>query len=469
MKIINYLDYDNNVDYSRLSSEYINNFIIQNNRPFYSSVVTYGCQQNEEDSEKLCGYMVEMGMTLTEDINHSDLIVVNTCAIRDHAEKKATGLVGLLKHIKEDNPSLIILFCGCMAQEKHIQIDLCNKYKHVNASFGPQYISDFPHIFYSVVTGESRFILCEDKKAVLDGLPQVRKNKYSCYVTIMTGCNNFCSYCVVPYVRGREISRKSDNILNEIRELVASGYKDITLLGQNVNSYGKDMPSEISFSTLLRKINSIDGEFRVRFMTSHPKDISRDVIDAIADCDKICNHLHLPVQSGNNYILEQMNRKYTREDYLEIINYAKEKISDLVLTTDIIVGFPGETEEMFADTVSLVDTIKYDSLFSFIFSKRKGTPAYDMERQIEYPDKLSRYNTLRKVQERISLGINNSYLGKKVRVLCLEVNTKEPGYLTCRTDGNKIVFLKAPEKYIGKFVTAIITSAKTWFMYGELD
>ncbi len=437
-------------------------------RSLMACVITYGCQQNEEDSEKIAGLLFEMGYELTEIRDQADVIIINTCAVRDHAEKRALGNLGIVKHLKELNRELIIGFCGCMAQEEHIVNDLKTKHSSVNMVFGPHAIYRLPEMLYSVLTGTKRVYFTDGSNArIFEGVPQKRKNKYSGFVTIMTGCNNFCSYCIVPYVRGRERSRDWQNIINEVKQIVNEGYKDITLLGQNVNSYGKDLKEGISFAELLRRINDIEGDFRVRFMTSHPKDITKELIDVIADCKKICDHLHLPVQSGNDEILSRMNRKYSSSEYLDIINYAKERIPEITLTSDIIVGFPGETEEMFEDTVKLIENVRYDMLFSFIFSRRKGTPAYSLENQIPYALKLKRYNKLRSVQESISSDINDKYLNKTVRVLCLEKNTKDPSLLSCRTDGNKLVFIKADESQIGKFKYVKITEVKTWYMYGE--
>lgn len=441
---------------------------VNKNRNIYACIVTYGCQQNEEDSEKIAGLLSDMGYALTENREEADIIILNTCAVRDHAEKRALGNVGILKHMKELNPELIVGFCGCMAQEEHIANDMKTKYNHVNLVFGPHAIYRLPEILYTVLEKHKRVFMTDDTHArIFEGVPQKRKNKYSGYVTIMTGCDNFCSYCIVPYVRGRERSRDWQNIIAEVEQVVKEGYKDITLLGQNVNSYGKDLENGISFAELLRKINEVDGQFRVRFMTSHPKDITKELIDVIADCEKICDHLHLPVQSGNDEILDRMNRKYKSQDYLDMINYAKERVPNITLTSDIIVGFPGETEEMFEDTIRLIENVEYDMLFSFIFSKRKGTPAYSMEEQIPYPEKLKRYNRLRAVQERISSNINSKYLGTTVRVLCLEKNEKDKSLISCRTDGNKLVFIKADESAIGQFKKVKITETKTWFMYGE--
>ena len=448
--------------------------IIENKRlsvggDIYACVITYGCQQNEEDSEKILGLLENMGYTVTEDREIADLVIVNTCAVREHAEKRALGNVGILKHMKEVNPSLIVGFCGCMAQEKHIEEDMHTKYTHVNFVFGPHAIYKLPEILHTVLVSPHKrvFMTNADGAKIFEGVPQKRKNKYSGYVTIMTGCNNFCSYCIVPYVRGRERSRAWENIIAEVKDIVSKGYKDITLLGQNVNSYGKDLENGISFAELLRRINDIDGDFRVRFMTSHPKDITKELIDVIADCDKICDHLHLPVQSGSDEILNRMNRKYTSSDYKKMIDYAKEKIPGITLTSDIIVGFPGETEEMFEDTISLIKYVGYDMIFSFIFSRRKGTPAYSCEGQLPYEVKLDRYNRLRKVQDEISAHNNDAYKGREMRVLCLEVNQKDNSLISCRTDGNKLVLIKGDKSLIGTFQKVKITEPKTWFMYGE--
>ncbi len=455
-------------DFSQSVRKIIENKRSSAGRNIYACLITYGCQQNEEDSEKIQGLLESMGYTITEEREEADLVIVNTCAVREHAEKRALGNLGILKHLKEINPSLIVGFCGCMAQEKHIEEDMRTKYTHVNLVFGPHAIYKLPEIMHTVLSSHKRVFMTDaDGARIFEGVPQKRKNKYSGYVTIMTGCNNFCSYCIVPYVRGRERSRKWENIIAEVKDIVSRGYKDITLLGQNVNSYGKDLEDGITFAELLRKINDIDGEFRVRFMTSHPKDITKEVIDTIADCEKICDHLHLPVQSGNDEILERMNRKYTSAAYKKTIDYAKERVPGITLTSDIIVGFPGETEEMFEDTLSLIKYVGYDMIFSFIFSRRKGTPAYSCEGQLPYDVKLNRYNRLRKVQDEISANINEKYRGREMRVLCLEVNQKDNSLISCRTDGNKLVLIKGDKSLIGTFQKVKITDPKTWFMYGE--
>lgn len=431
-------------------------------------IETYGCQQNVSDSEKLKGMAEKMGFTITENANEADLIIFNTCAIRDSAEKKVYGKIGALKHFKNKKSSLLIVVCGCMPQQEHVADEIKKKYRHIDMVFGTHALYKFPEILYSAITEKERIFSIEDIDGIIaEGIPVKRESNIKAWVTIMYGCNNFCSYCVVPYVRGRERSRKPENIINEIKGLVDEGYKDITLLGQNVNSYGKDLELNIDFSDLLRLINDIDGEFRVRFMTSHPKDATKKLIDTIAECKKVSKHIHLPVQSGSDRILKLMNRHYIRESYLELIDYAKSKIDNLVLTSDIIVGFPTETEEDFNDTIDLIEKVRFDTLFTFIFSKRKGTSAEKMEGQITYEDKHKRFNILLKVQNDISKQINEAYSGKTVKVLAEGYSETDKNMLTGRTDGNKIVNFSGSENLIGQFIDVEITETKTWSLFGR--
>lgn len=369
---------------------------------------TYGCQGNVADSERIKGMLVKMGYTMTEEKSEADLILYNTCAIREHAEDRVFGNVGAIKKLKKNNPNLIIALCGCMMQQEHIREKIYNSYSFVDIVFGTHNQYAVPEIFKSYLLKGKRFFAdMTETNEIVEGMPALRDNSAKAWLPIMYGCDNFCSYCVVPYVRGRERSRNSADIIAEFKQIIAEGYNDITLLGQNVNSYGKGLDEDINFSKLLRQLNNIDGEFTIRFMTSHPKDCTKELIDTIAECEKLSKHIHLPVQSGNNRILKEMNRHYTREQYLELINYAKEKIEGVSFTSDIIVGFPGETYEEFQDTLSLIKEVGYSSLFTFIFSSRKGTKASLMDDPVSYEEKSKWFKELCDWQESIASSQSN--------------------------------------------------------------
>ena len=364
---------------------------------------TYGCQGNVADSEHIKGMLVEMGYELCERVEDADLILYNTCAIREHAEDRVFGNVGALKKLKAEKPYLIIALCGCMMQQSHIAEKIKKSYPFVSLVFGTHVVHKLPELLSRALTGSKRvFCIDESEGVIAEGLPYSRDSGENAWISIMYGCNNFCSYCIVPYVRGRERSRNPDVILEEAKQLIAEGYKKITLLGQNVNSYGKGCDFNVNFSELIRRIDAIEGDFIFDFMTSHPKDCSLELIDALSESNHFCGHLHLPVQSGNNRILKEMNRHYTREHYLELVNYAKARIKNLDLTTDIIVGFPGETYEEFLDTVSLVKEVRYGSMFTFIYSARKGTPAAEMPDPFTKEEKTKWFMELLKVQEEIA-------------------------------------------------------------------
>lgn len=364
---------------------------------------TYGCQGNVADSEHIKGMLIQMGYELCDDVEDADLILYNTCAIREHAEDRVFGNVGALKRLKKAKPDLIIALCGCMMQQNHIAEKIKNSYPFVNLVFGTHVLHKLPELVSKVLCTKKRVFCIEESDGVIaEGLPYSRDSGENAWLPIMYGCNNFCSYCIVPYVRGRERSRSPEIIIEEARELIKDGYKLITLLGQNVNSYGKGCDFDVNFAELVRRIDSIEGDFKFDFMTSHPKDCSYELIDTLAKSKHFCGHLHLPVQSGNNRILKEMNRHYTREQYLDLIKYAKEKLPDVDLTTDIIVGFPGETYEEFLDTVSLVKEVKYASMFTFIYSPRKGTPAAEMPDPFTREEKTKWFTELLKVQETIA-------------------------------------------------------------------
>lgn len=437
-------------------------------RSLRAHIDTFGCQQNENDSERIMGMLLQMGFEACEQREDADLLFINTCAVREHAEDRVYGNLGILKKIKEKNPHVIIGMCGCMAQQSHVSEIIGKKYRHVNLLFGPHAIYRLPELMYRHLMGEKNVVDTQDEPGrIAEGLPQARAKSFSAYVTIMSGCNNFCSYCIVPHVRGRERSRNPQPILDEIRDLVNSGCREVILLGQNVNSYGKDNQNGMDFAALLTAVNEIEGDFRIKFMTSHPKDITRKVLDVMAKCEKVCKHLHLPVQSGSNRILEVMNRKYTREQYLDTIAYAKQIMPDITFTSDIIVGFPGESDEDFEHTLSLVQEVQYEMLFSFIFSPRKGTPAYSMPNQIPYPEKLEHFNRLLQLQEEISAQRNQQMEGMICRVLCTGRDDKNKALLAGRTDSNKLVFFPGNDDRIGTFCNIKIKQAKTWFLFGE--
>lgn len=356
-------------------------------------IQTFGCQMNEHDSEKLCAMLDSMGYEQGMMVDECDLIIYNTCAVRENAELKVFGNLGHLKLAKRKNPDLKIAVCGCMMQQPHVVKEIKSKYKHVDLVFGTHNLYKFPELLTKSIESENILVDVWDVDGeVVEGLKSNRKFELKAFVNIMYGCNNFCTYCIVPYTRGRERSRTPEDILNEIKELVANGTKEVTLLGQNVDSYGKTLDNPMTFAELLREVNNVEGIERIRFMTSHPKDISDEVIYAIRDCDKVCEFLHLPVQCGSSSLLKVMNRHYTKEQYLEIIEKAKKEVPDIAFSTDLMIGFPGETEEDLLDTIDVVEKVRYDSAFTFIYSKRKGTPAAEMENQIPEDVKHERFN-----------------------------------------------------------------------------
>lgn len=429
---------------------------------------TYGCQQNVADSETIKGMLAQMGYGFTDSPENADFILFNTCAVREHAEDRVFGNVGAIKSIKKKHPSVLIALCGCMMEQEHIAKRIYKSFPFVGLVFGTHCLHEFPKMLYnSLLTGKRQFIRNNDDLLVHEGMPKLRDGQFKGWLPIMYGCDNFCSYCIVPYVRGRERSRKSEVILEEAKELINNGYKDITLLGQNVNSYGKGLDEDITFAQLLKMIDAIDGDYVLRFMTSHPKDCTKELIDTIAESRHISTHLHLPFQSGSNRILKQMNRRYTREKYLEIVNYAKEKISGLSLTSDIIVGFPGETEEDFQDTLSLIEEVGFTSLFTFIYSKRVGTPAAKMDDPTTDEEKSDRFQRLLKVQEKIAAARCAEMVGTTQRVL-FEEKTKKDGILNARTSGNIVVEVPADENMIGCFGNVEITEAGNWVLKGNL-
>ncbi len=432
-------------------------------------IMTYGCQQNEADSERLRGYLEKMGYGFTDSAEEARIIVINTCAIREHAEQRVLGNVGALVHLKRKNPNLLICLCGCMMQEPTRVEEIKKSYLHVDLVFGTHALWQFPEMLYKRMNQRKRVFYSPDEAgSIAEGIPMVRQDSIKGWVSIMYGCNNFCSYCIVPYVRGRERSRKPEVILQEVRDMVAAGYKDITLLGQNVNSYGKDLDEPMDFSDLLRAVNDIPGEFLIRFMTSHPKDATHKLFETMAQCEKVAPVIHLPFQAGNDRILKVMNRRHTREEYLAKVADLKSLIPDIVLTSDVIVGFPGETTEEFEDTLKVLEEVRYDALFTFIYSPRVGTPAASMPDPMSREEKLANFNRLTALQDRISEEKHAEYIGKTVRCLVDGVSEDEKFDLTARTPGNRLVRLTGDKTAVGQFRDVKITDANKWSLFGEL-
>ncbi len=430
-------------------------------------VFTLGCQQNEADSERIRGLLREVGYTITDCEEKADFLLVNTCAIREHAERRALSIIGRFKHYKAKNPDIVIGVCGCMTAQSHRSEQIKHSYHYVDFAFGTSLMHRLPEFINNALDkGKRRFFLDSEKPQIAEGLEIVRESDYKAWVSIMYGCNNFCTYCIVPYVRGRERSRNMADILKEVKELADRGYHDITLLGQNVNSYGKDLEGKPTIADLLNEISKIDGDFMIHLMTSHPKDASSEMIDALAKNRHSTKHFHLPLQSGSDSILKKMNRHYDKARYLSIVDELKSKIKDVTFTTDIIVGFPGETEEDFEDTVEIVKRVRFDSIFSFIYSPRKGTPAAEME---QVPDEIKhqRYDRLCQIQNDIANEINQTYVGKEIRVLVDGKSKNNEGVYTSRTEGNKIVHFECDKDYTGNFINVKITRADTFALYGE--
>ncbi|MBQ3639066.1 MAG: tRNA (N6-isopentenyl adenosine(37)-C2)-methylthiotransferase MiaB [Clostridia bacterium] len=430
--------------------------------------LTFGCQQNEADSEKLAGMAQDMGYDVTDTPDEADLIVVNTCAVREHAEKKALSTVGQFKHLKAKNPALVIAMCGCMVSQPHRAEEIRRRYPYVDIVFGTGSLHRFPQLLCERME-KSRRVLCpeEETLTVEEGIPVRRESSYRAWVSIMYGCNNFCSYCIVPYVRGRERSREPGEIIAEVEKLVADGYRDMTLLGQNVNSYGKGTAAGWDFADLLAALDRIDGDYRLRFMTSHPKDASRKLIDVMASSRHVAHQFHLPLQSGSDAILSRMNRRYDTAKYLETLDYLREKIPDVTVTTDIIVGFPGETDDDFEGTLAMLRRARFDMIFSFIYSPRKGTPAAEMAEQVSPEAQHERFDRMLALQNEIGTEKNQALLGVPVRVLCDGPSKNNPDLMCGRTEGNKIAFFKGETDDVGKFVTFRAERADAFAFYGE--
>ena len=431
-------------------------------------IITCGCQQNVSDSERIKGMPVACGYELTDTPEGADFVLFNTCAVRGHAEDRVYGNVGGMKQYKRKRPDMMIAVCGCMAQQESVAEKFKFSYPYVDMVFGTQVEHRLPEFIYRRLTENKRiFELTLDNGDIVEDIPVSRDGDFKGWLPIMYGCNNFCTYCIVPYVRGRERSREPEKILEEARNMVKAGYKEIMLLGQNVNSYGKGCDHGVNFAKLLRMLNDIEGDFRIRFMTSHPKDCTIELLDAIRDCEKVERRLHLPVQSGSSEILKRMNRKYTREQYLNLINEAKKRIPDVVFTSDIIVGFPGETYEDFKETLSIVKEVGYSSLFTFIFSPRKGTPAEIMDDPISRKEKGKWFSELLKVQDEIGLQKYKELVGKTVRVLCEEPSSRE-GYIVGKTNGTASVEFLGGDELIGGFAEVKIESFENNILNGSL-
>ena len=428
-------------------------------------VDTYGCQQNEADSERIRGMLEECGYGIVDEEEGADCIVINTCAVREHAEDRVYGNVGALTHTKNRHPTQKIFLCGCMMGQPTVSERIKKSYRHVDGVFNPHHLWRFPELLYSVLmTGKRVFAVEDSAGAIAEGIPVVRSNNLKAWVSVMYGCNNFCSYCIVPYVRGRERSRRPEEIIEEVRGLIAAGYKDITLLGQNVNSSGKDLGLGVDFADLLATLAELPGEFWLRFMTSHPKDATKKLFDTIASHEKIAKQFHLPFQSGNDRVLKAMNRHYDSAQYLALAEYGRSIMPQLVLTSDVIVGFPGETEEEFEDTIRLIERVRYDALFTFIFSPRPGTPAAKMDDPTPKEEKSRRFDCLCEVQNRISQEIHQAYVGRTMRVL---VDGKDGELLTARTEGGRLVRMTGADSLMGQFTNVKITGCTTWSLVGE--
>lgn len=436
-------------------------------RPLFCITRTFGCQMNFKDSEKLSGILEIIGYK-SVDTEMADLVVYNTCTVRENANTRVYGRIGYLGNLKKKNPSMRIALCGCMMQEPQAVENIRQHYRFVDIIFGTHNIYKLAELLYTRLTGGRMVIdVWKDTDRIVEELPSNQKYSFKAGVNIMYGCNNFCSYCIVPYVRGRERSRKPEDIIEEIRRMAQSDVKEIMLLGQNVNSYGKTLEKPISFAELLRRAEEVEGIERIRFMTSHPKDLSDELIDTMAASKKVCHHLHLPVQSGSSRILKQMNRRYTKEDYLRLVEKIRDKMPDIALTTDIIVGFPGETEEDFSETLNLCERVRFDSAYTFLYSKRTGTPAAVMDCQVDDDIAKERFDRLLKVIGAISAEKTAEYEGKTVKVLVEEINSQDTSLVTGRLDNNLLVHFKGGQELVGSFVNVILNECRGFYFLGE--
>lgn len=433
-------------------------------------VVTYGCQMNLHESEKISGILSGMGMSAVNEPENADVVVFNTCCIRDTAERRALGNIGKMKELKKKNKNLLIVVTGCMTQQNGFAENMKERYQYVDVILGTHNISDLENQIRIRLEKKKRVAAVLDTDGYIDDetTPVTRTSFPNAWVNINYGCNNFCTYCIVPYVRGRERSRDMKSIISECEKLINDGYKEITLLGQNVNSYGNDVPDEnVNFANLLREVAKIDGKFRIRFMTSHPKDLTEDVVKAIRDNDKICNNIHLPIQAGSNSVLKNMNRRYTREHYLGLIDMIRRYLPDCGITTDIMVGFPYETEEDFLDTMDIVEKVRFSTAFTFIYSVRKGTKAAEMP-QIPYEIKQNRIKRLIARQNEITEEISKDYVGNVYEILVEGMQEKKNGYVVGRTENGRLVSAKGDESMIGEFKNVKITAVKNAQLLGEI-
>lgn len=448
--------------------EYVNMLKDELKRTPTADVVTFGCQMNARDSEKIIGILEKMGFEIIEDEN-ADFVIYNTCTVRENANLKVYGRLGSLKKMKQKNPHKIIALCGCMMQEQEVIEKIRSSYKFVNIVFGTHNIFKFAQLVYEQFKSQSMIIdIWKDTDKIVENLPSERKYSFKAGVNIMFGCNNFCSYCIVPYVRGRERSRKPEDIIKEIENLAKDGVVEIMLLGQNVNSYGKNLENPISFAQLLTMVEKVDGIERIRFMTSHPKDLSDDLIEVMKNSKKICNHLHLPVQSGSSRLLKDMNRHYDKETYLALADKIKKEIPDISLTTDIIVGYPGETEQDFLDTMDVVEKVRYDSAFTFIYSKRTGTPAAKRDDQIPEDVIKDRFNRLLKKVQEISAQNAGRFEGMTVKVLVEDVNEKDSSLVTGRMSNNMLVHFEGCKELIGSIVDVKLNECCGFYYMGQM-
>ncbi len=431
-------------------------------------ITTFGCQMNEHDSEKLAGMLEQMGYSESPSKLSAAVIIINTCSVREHADERFFGTLGQLKKLKLENPLITVAVCGCMMQQQHIVDKLKSKYPWVDLIFGTHNIHEFPKLLENSINERIKTIdVWDENGSIAEGLPVKRKYNFKAFVNIMYGCDNFCSYCIVPYTRGRERSRNPEDIINEINQLVANGVIEVTLLGQNVNSYGNNCEFDMSFAQLIYKLNEINGLSRIRFMTSHPKDLSDDLIEAYKQCDKLANYIHLPIQSGSNAVLNKMNRNYTREDYLELVKKLRQTVPDIAISTDFIVGFPGETETDFLDTLDLVKSIGFDTAFTFLYSVRQGTPAETYKDQIPEALKHQRFNRLVSLLNDSAAAKNKAYIGKDVNVLIEGPSKTDPSIYSGRTESNKLVNVKVNKSEIGNIIAVRIVKANTFSLLAE--
>ena len=460
---------DGDMARQREFTEKIKELHAQRGKAVHALVDTFGCQQNVADSQHIMGMLEAMGCDFVTEPAEADIIVLNTCAIRDHAEKRVYGNLGALTHTKKANPEQIICLCGCMAQRPEVAEKVRQSYRHVDLVFGPQALWKFPELLYQVYTRRGRVFSVENEHgSIAEGMPVVREGRTRAWVSIMYGCNNFCSYCIVPYVRGRERSRDPERIIDEVRELVADGFREITLLGQNVNSYGKDLGTGYDFADLLTDLDKIDGDYLIRFMSSQPKDATYKLFDVMAASRHVAKQLHLPVQSGCDRVLRAMNRPYDKAKYLELITYARKVMPELVLTSDVIIGFPGETEAEAMETVALVEQVRFDALFTFIFSPRPGTPAAKMDDPVPRAEKQVWFDRLCDAQNKISEEIHAQYVGRTLRCLIDGQSDDSRWPLTARTAGGRLVHLVGDASAIGNYHDVKITDSNTWALFGEM-